>query len=668
MSAECTSFLVDMSQRMIETGKIPLVVEYLEYTLLEKFDKSRKTDWIDCYLNNCSKNDNVMNITGIIQLQEMVAPIQSSDIIRIIKTISNMEVEKTDDADELSTIEQCLILSILQIKKEFRKKNMIRQIMCFTDDLDSIHLEDDEIDQILGEYQGRFILVDCRTPDQIEDDANDGIAVEDNAWFKLINRTAGSMMVHITELNEMIQSPIPSAVKPVRVFSGQLRLGADINNINNPSKSMLNDNIDDTNCLCINVEGYPATKSVSSSHRKLVQEIKDEDGNIRYDIPTSTIEYEIYPNEEPIIKDEIEGSKDEKAKGIPVSKQGVTKAYRYGSDYVTLPATIANQIYNSNSPGLDIRGFMDQKDLPRRYLNSESTFILADTRIGNMGDVISVSALVDTLIRSNKVAICRYVQKTNSEVQMVVLVPLIITMDNLKNVTLNETIDSDNKGLRVLILNRLPFAEDERMTTSKRKIPTTIKTEFQKIKKEEAETERENKEKMKLKQIDELMSNFIDSMSLNDKFDTPSELYYEHIDEIPKMSSLPLPRRQFENVYNLEDPLRMGAIGPFSNKQLLINGFNQIKIMNQTDPSEFIPPNLYNILAKKINPLDSVPNEIKTIINENIEQIVSLTGIKKIEANTKSKNEELVTDVIADFVSTEQAPPLDDILARGRRD
>ncbi|KAG0654884.1 ATP-dependent DNA helicase II subunit 2 [Maudiozyma exigua] len=658
MTAECTSFLVDVSQRMIETEKIPPILEYLEYTLLEKYEKGRKTDWINCYLNNLPRTEDTKDVEGVIELQTLSAPLEASDVIRIIKTIASLKSENVTSTDDFNTIEQCLILASLEIKKKFNKRSMIRQIMCFTDDLESINLNDSEIDEILDEYQGRFILVDCRSIDQIKEDDTNGVTGDDNSWFRLIKKRKGSFMVHISELTDTINSPIPSTVKPVRVFAGQLRLGADTYNIINQDDSISNDNITDPNCLCINVEGYPATKSVSSSHRKLMQEIKNEDGTIRYETPSSVVEYEIYPNPDSSVK--TENLDDKKVKGVPVSKKGVTKAYRYGSDYITIPAMIANQFYYHSTPGLDIRGFMDEKDLPRRYLNSESVFILADTRVGNTGDIVGFSALVDSLISSKKVAICRYVQKTNSDIQMVVLIPLIISTENLKAVTNNDTIDPNSKGVRTLILNRLPFAEDERMTTTKRKMIPTIKNESGKVKKEEEGIDVEER----LKQIDDLMSEFVDSMSLNDKPDTPPQLYYEHVDETPKVSSLPLPTRQTRSIYNSEDPLRMAAIGPFSNKQLLINAFNQINILEQNDISEFIPPNLSKSLQKKINPLDNGPRQI----NNDIEGLVSLLGIKKIEETKIKSDIQATADAVADFVSTEQAPPLDDILARGRRD
>ncbi|CAI5030065.1 CGH_1_HP_G0101200.mRNA.1.CDS.1 [Saccharomyces cerevisiae] len=139
----------------------------------------------------------------------------------------------------------------------------------------------------------------------------------------------------MNELLVEITSPATSVVKPVRVFSGELRLGADIlsTQTSNPSGSM-----QDENCLCIKVEAFPATKAVSGLNRKTAVEVED--------------------SQKKESEDDQSGSSY-----IPVtiSKDSVTKAYRYGADYVVLPSVLVDQTVYESFPGLDLRGFWIEK-------------------------------------------------------------------------------------------------------------------------------------------------------------------------------------------------------------------------------------------------------------------------------------------------------------------
>ncbi|SMN19162.1 similar to Saccharomyces cerevisiae YMR106C YKU80 Subunit of the telomeric Ku complex (Yku70p-Yku80p), involved in telomere length maintenance, structure and telomere position effect [Maudiozyma saulgeensis] len=657
MSAECTSFIIDASERMIQTNKVKQLLRYLEYTLLEKCEKGRKTDWVDCYLNNYIETENSMQLEHIYELQKMEAPLLGSQCATISKILNSLQPSDGVSTEEFNTIEQCLLLSTLQIKEKFHKRKMLRQIMCFTDDMKSITLEDNEIDEMLQEYTGRFILVDCRSEDQIVKDDSSGVTNSENSWYRLIAKCEGSIIIKLSELVQLVDIPTPPVVKPIRVFSGQLRLGADLTNIVNDTKDNQDANISDSSCLCINVEGYPAIKSISGLHRKLMtkyDKIDDKNSNNHYSIPKSVIEYEIYPEPEVEQKPTViktENDDDEEGKkpiGVPVSNKSVAKAYRYGSDYVVLPKMIADELYYDSEPGIDIRGFMDERQLPRRYLNSESVFIIADTRLGSIGDIASFSALVDTLLENSKIAICRYVQKSGADVQMCALIPLNVSTTNLKRVSTSTTLDDNNTGVRTLIISRLPFSEDERITT---------------LNEESNKNDTENNEQKEQEQkIDNLMSNFIDSMSIDNQNDIPSETYYQHFEEIQKFTNLPLPK---QSVPLTEDPLQMYAITPFGQRQILLDYFHKVIIEGQ-DNSEFTPPTLPESILQKIDPLHNGPSE--TVLND-IEQLISMLGVKK---NEKRRNDGTLTNPSdkqeLEYNRTEEAPPLDELLELGRRD
>lgn len=638
MSAECTSFIIDVSEHMIQTGMVYKIIPYLEYALFDKCKRSRKTDWIECCLANYSKTQNSMELENIYQIQEFVSSISTDDVIKIVQTLTNVKKSDGIDTESLNTIEQCLLLSTLNIKDNFNKRKMMRQIVCFTDDLMSITLTDEEIDSMLEEYTGRFLLIDCRSPDQIKKDKDNNIQ-ENSRWLKLISKCPGSLFLTMDDLLVDIMSPKAPIVKPVRIFSGQLRLGADVDNILNDTIDNQLKNMNDEFSLCINVEGYPATKPVFGMKRKQVF-MNEKDEHIA---PKSIIEYTIHK------KNIVNGV--ETIDMVPVSVKSVTKAYRYGSDYVVLPTVLADELYYKAPPGIDIRGFMGRLSLPRQYLNSESAFIFADTRLGSLGDIATFSSLVDVMLDNDKVAICRYVQKINADIQMCVLVPIKISTKNLQRVRDFTTFQGDY--IRALIINRLPFAEDERLSV----FPSLSNRKTTSSKPLSSD---EEKEKEKEKETDNLMSDFIDSLDTDKLPDTPKELYYQNFDETVKNTVLPLPDPIHDDplIKYAGDPLRMLAIAPHRQQQVLIEYIHQMIIEGN---SEFYPPDLLDINKEKISP------HIRGAVN--INKLVSLLEIKEVAKEAKAEVKDNTGRLQKiDYNSTQNAPPLEDLLVLGRRE
>lgn len=189
-----------------------------------------------------------------------------------------------------------------------------------------------------------------------------------------------------------------------------------------------------------------ATKAVSGLNRKTAVEVEDSQKKERYVGVKSIIEYEIHNegNKKNVSEDDQSGSSY-----IPVtiSKDSVTKAYRYGADYVVLPSVLVDQTVYESFPGLDLRGFLNREALPRYFLTSESSFITADTRLGCQSDLMAFSALVDVMLENRKIAVARYVSKKDSEVNMCALCPVLIEHSN---------INSEKKFVKSLTLCRLP--------------------------------------------------------------------------------------------------------------------------------------------------------------------------------------------------------------------
>ncbi|QLL30557.1 hypothetical protein HG536_0A03750 [Torulaspora globosa] len=629
MSAEATTFVVDVSPAMERDGHLSKVIAYLEYTLLDKCKRGRKTDWISCYLANCRYSKNSQSISNVYEAQEFVAPVTSTETLKLLRYLQFYGEETSgprpsDDGGESADIEsvesmvQCLLVSSLDMKEKFKTRKMLRQTVVFTADVDGLDLNEDEIDVLKEEFNSRLILIDCRKKTTTDSKDSD---IEDSRWGTLVKAIPGSMVFDINDLLLEIALPKPAVVKPVRIFAGELRLGAEVTAIVPSSDCKGISPADDERCLCIKVEGYPATKRVSTLNRKLV--FKDEQNGSKQCEPVkSVIEYEVH---------------DDKAdKRFTVAQQSIAKAYRYGSDYVVLPSTLDEQRYYRTSPGIDIRGFLDRTRLPRYMLNSESRFILPDTRSGSTADMATFSALVDTMLEHDKVCIVRYVAKCDSEVEMCMLCPLIMR-------------DEHDEKVRTLILNRLPFAEDERVASFPRLTNRTT-TSGKKIEdNQEAENSR----------IDALISNYIDSLDMDSPVKQDTDLashYYLPLGQATKDSTLPLPGGEEENILlRGSNPFRVPAIHLHRQKQVLLEWIHQ-KLVIGSD--ELQMPEMPDVLREKIQPHYNDRRD-----EAGMAELVKLLNLKQTEKKFIAADEQYdLQDEAA-----ENIPSLESILALGER-
>lgn len=625
MSAEATTFVVDVSPSMIRNGYLLKVIAYLEYTLLDKSKRRRKTDWISCYLANCTLTKNSQSISNVYEAQEFFAPIESHNAISLLNILSSYgqdvkshEEDKVAELESIESMVQCLLVSSLDMKEKFKTRKMLRQTVVFTSDVNGLDLSEEEIDVMKEEFNSRLILVDCR-----KNNAKETFDIEDSRWGRLVKAIPGSMIFDIDDMLLETTLPKPNIVKPVRIFSGELRLGAEITPTSSPNDSKDQSFFDDKRCICIRVEGYPATKPVSALNRKLV--LKDtQNGSEHYEQVKAVIEYEV---------------QDEKSdKRFTVAQQSIAKAYRYGTDYVVLPSTLDDQRYYKTSPGIDIRGFLDRARLPRYMLSSESRFILPDTRSGSTADLVTFNALVDAMLEHDKVSIVRYVAKRDAEVQMCVLCPL-------------KMFDEHNEEVQTLIFNRLPFAEDERVASFPRLTNRTT-TSGKKIQ------DTNNDENSK---IDSLMSDFIDSLDMDSTVKQDGEIdshYYMPQAQSTKDTTLPLPGDDDEKaLIQGNDPLKVPAIHLHRQKQVLLEWIHQKLVIGT---GELQIPEMPDLLREKIEPhYNDKRDETRT------SELVKLLNIKKTEKKSQSVDEQY--DEQDDEDAAENIPSLEAILARGKR-
>ncbi|ONH67208.1 ATP-dependent DNA helicase II subunit 2 [Cyberlindnera fabianii] len=241
-------------------------------------------------------------------------------------------------------------------------------------------------------------------------------------WISFLEGLPNSTILTGKEAIALAEIPAPRVTKSANVFKGgELRIGADLLN------TTQTDNSDGT-CLCIAVEALGAVKVVRPPSRTTVG--LDAKGNLR---PVQrTIDYEIHHYTDRKLADadleeidKISELVEENQYEIEqVDKDSLVKAYKYGRAVVMLnPALEAARKYHTNL-GLDICGVIEERRLPRCYLTGEAMYIVG--RQNSTPDMMALSAIVDSLMELDAVAIARYVQRPNAEVQMVALIPVYV--------------------------------------------------------------------------------------------------------------------------------------------------------------------------------------------------------------------------------------------------
>lgn len=126
----------------------------------------------------------------------------------------------------------------------------------------------------------------------------------------------------------------------------------------------------------------------------------------------------------------------------PVSQEYKMKAYYYGKSLVPVSKEDEEMFKNKEHKCLKAIGFTDSFRVPRHYFMSGVDIVIPNP--GDDAEIRSFAALVEAMKSTNKVLICRYVYRENSDPKLVVLSPYI-----------------GHSG-PVMYLNQLPTIEDIR--------------------------------------------------------------------------------------------------------------------------------------------------------------------------------------------------------------
>lgn len=539
--SECVSFLVDVSG----LDQWLKCFTYVEYVLLGKVQTQRKTDYAQLSLVNVAAGDGDLPVDNMQMLPATPeAPISIEQVQEWLGVFYReaQAVAEPGGLRNYGMLFNGLLMSVVKLKEFVGKRKMRTKVVVFTvQDLEDA--QEDELSTFAEQCPFELVVVDCTV---------DGALRGSEKW----RAVGGSLMYHVDTLVQSIADPRLKLTRPIRTFQGQMRLG-DCNDARYPS-------------MCINVEGVPGTKPVTSIARKVMRR----DG-AQYRAVKSVIEYQIEAEEAPVKREAQDpAASDVHASMVSVGKDRIRKAYRYGSDYVDLPSALDAERRFSDKPGLDIRGFVPLEKLPRHYLCSESMYLLPDAKNGTKGDYLAFVCLVDTLVKTKKLVVVRFVPKSGTEVQMCVLCPL-------------KTVDKDRNEIRMLVLNRLPMSEDERNSS------------FPRLTQDVA-----------LAREDDAMGVFVDSMDLDRASGAStasntawyeSKLVQKYSDVALEQSTLPLPQDDLLRA-SQSDPLCIPAISLHRQQQIILECVHEKFILGNHSRGELQIPPMSRTILDKIDP------------------------------------------------------------------
>ncbi|KAG0674872.1 ATP-dependent DNA helicase II subunit 2, partial [Kluyveromyces marxianus] len=383
--SQLTAFLIDVAAGNSQC------LSYLEYTLLNKAHAQRKTDYVQVALANLSSNDPDRDPALPVNMAILAGPqprplISVKDVGEWVGRVSrhlersgdfrNPKDEEGEEIDEetdvSSSLFNALLVLVLQLKEFVGKRKMRVRVVVFTGDTFQ-DVSSDELETFDQQCPFEVVLVSpSALPSALPKAEGNDSGAKAKAPSKAVSLSHG-LLFSPQQMISAIADPRPKLVRPVRIFEGQLRLG-------DPQLP---------ESLCINVEAYPGTKQVSLESRRVARKLAldGEQGLYEYKPVKSVVEYYTGPNSDDT--------------GATISSQYISKAHRYGSDYVSLPHLLDEKRQFSAAPGIDIRGFLDMDKLERRYLCSESVYVVAGGG-SSRADYVGFCSLVDALAKQRQ--------------------------------------------------------------------------------------------------------------------------------------------------------------------------------------------------------------------------------------------------------------------------
>jgi len=475
-SKEITTFIVDLSPSMANKSNgrnisdLEYGLKYFDDIITNKILRGRKTDYISVITCHSNKTDN---------------PFASDDSFKNIEVISNkvaptyndlrkynelLRPNMTEIAEDEGDCFEAMLVGI-GLLKDTHKLKFIRNVVVITNAETNIKTFEtkvaDATRNAINEMNVNVVLngIDFDMDGLKYSQKSPEKAKNETGWVSVFETYKSGKVYSTAQIVESIlHNPPLKKVKPMRTFKGQLRFGSDHFNKNENSDY---DPEHDQACISLNVELYPALKAekLPRGHQYKIDPENNSVDKTKYSkdyfIKLDSSKNEADDDDEVHKRRYVD--EDENAgelESVSVNADEWTDGFKYSNyDLLTLDEDLLSSAKLASSPGMDILGFIKIADLPYAYLTGESYYLLSESSC-SYKNIVGFNGLCQSLIDLEGLAIVRYVQKTNDEINVCALIP--------SKIRVNE------KFVYAFILIRLPFKEDEKIG----KFPTltSIKT------------------------------------------------------------------------------------------------------------------------------------------------------------------------------------------------
>lgn len=234
--------------------------------------------------------------------------------------------------------------------------------------------------------------------------------------------------------------------RPVSLFRGGLRLGANINALIRKDYSY--DASDDDNALCWTVELYPAAKKDNETIT-LHEYIYEDHDVAKVEKKTTHFVWEKNEDVQAAEYPDDEDVDDRKFDKIPIESTDFTPGFKFSNfDLLALDQDLMAAAKLELFSALDIVAFLPSDKIPYAYFTGEALHVLPANN-ASYRDLLSHCSFALAMLELGVSALVRYVGKTARDIEVGLMTPV--------------KIKGRGDYCHSFIFNRLPFKQDEKI-------------------------------------------------------------------------------------------------------------------------------------------------------------------------------------------------------------
>lgn len=468
---ELTIFVVDLAAPK-------RLFEYLLHTVAAKLIRGLKTDYLSVVLfhspttsHSSASSGQFKGVNVLIEFEQA-----SYDKLRLLYWVLVREGTKSDLLPGTSDFVQATLFSTTLLAPT-KNKAFIRNIVLISAVCSPINRGSAEKILSLANFRQDM-------PVNLYVIAS-GLNFENGAEIRLMEDQFTKFQIFSDlEAHEIINHyPPVKKTRPISVFKGDLRLGADFDRVlHDPNYFPEQDN----SCITLKVDVYPAAKSdtfSSGTHEYILED----NAVVKLERKTKHFVWEKNFQAQSIEDDEVLEKIDKEFDKVDVEPSQFTPGFKFSNyDLMALDNDLKKAATLKLDAALDVLGILDVDSVPFAYLTGEALYVIPE-KDSTMRNVVNQNAFCLALLQERRAILARFVRRTGKEVEVGVMFPVRVRDNKLYN--------------HSFIFIRLPFKEDKKVG------------DFVKLSGADALVE-EEKKSVDLNILNELMESFIETRTL----------------------------------------------------------------------------------------------------------------------------------------------------------